>query len=323
MKTKSAALLITCFIFLPLLIGGCAKSEEAGQVASSALQTESTAIMDGEFFNEDRAGEATAISRPAASAADAPVEQKTAGDTMTAPGRESKKPSDGRSQPAAFPGRPELPNFEVARDRLLEYQIFLTFSSEDPLKSRSDLYAIVSKYGYLTSANTDSDPRLIVNARFRVKVEDLHRVIDELKTLGRLENEAISLTDHTEQMVWQARVARRETIRSARRARAPETAKTWAQKESLIAASEDARDQAEHEQWKIRDRVAWANFSVDLRGPESPREIEVPRFGNAFTGMLNLLLLLLYGMIYLAPFLALVLGGVYGYRTWKRRRAAP
>ena len=231
----------------------------------------------------------------------------------------ARKPNAPGGDPAAFPGKPELPRFEIARDRLLEYTVTLSYRTDDVTRSRGELYKIVSKYGYLVNSSTASHERDAVNASFRVKIEHLHEVIDRLQVIGDLESESITAVDHTENMVLQNRKARREATRSARRKNAPATAKTWAQKEQLISAGEDRLDEAEHEKWKIRDRVAWANFSVQLIGPESPAPVKVPRFSNAFVGMVNLLLSTLYGLIVISPLL-LIAGAVFVLVRYIRAR---
>ncbi len=285
----------------------------------SETPTESSGIaMDGLAMHSEAVNDLEQDARPEMARAAAPVAQAGA---QNAP-LDARQPAgpEKPAGPAAFPGKAELPAVTIGRDRLLEYTVNLQYRTGDLSQSRSELYKIIARYGFLNQSSTGESDRLTHNSQFRVRATDLLEVIDQLKAVGELESESITTTDHTENMAWQERRARREAVRSERRKTGPVTAASWDERENLISQSEDTLDQAAHEKWKIQDRVAWANFSVTLQGPQAPAKIEVPRFENALVGMLNWLMALLYGLIYIAPVVAIAGGLAWLIR--RRRRAA-
>lgn len=113
-----------------------------------------------------------------------------------------------------------------------------------------------------------------------------------------------------------ALAAAREALRMRRRNTALQQggaqSKKWQAAENLLAASEDNELQKRMEEWRINDRTAWATVTIALAMPVVAQvaTIEVPHFGNAFVGVLNLLLQLLYAAIYLVP------AGVVAWLLW-------
>ncbi len=206
-----------------------------------------------------------------------------------------------------------------AKGRLLEYIVTLNYSYKDFSQSRKLLLNIASRYGFVKSANSylnEDSPSM--TTEIHVRSESIYEVLTELDALGELTSENITVQDHTENSIWQARKLRREQIRGARRSQAmavDPAARTYQERENSLAQSEDSQDLAEQEQWKIRDRVAFAKITVQLQGPEAPAKIEVPVYRNAWVGFLNFLLKLVYVLIYILPFP--IIGGLTVYAILK------
>lgn len=199
----------------------------------------------------------------------------------------------------------------IPDDRLLEYSITLTYRTEAYREARQSLLQLAAKHGHVVSSYASTDPNWSMNTTMRIRVAEMYTVLKELDQLGALESEQINSTDHTEGMVLAERQYRRERVRLIRRNsaanRTPAANKTWAQREQLIEQSESRQDAAEHEQWKIQDRVSFAQIEVRLLGPDVPVQIEVPPYQNAFIILLNLLLEIFYAMIVGAPLLLFLL----------------
>jgi hypothetical protein len=204
-----------------------------------------------------------------------------------------------------------LATMELAKDRLLEYRTDLTYESRDLMKSRRELLDIVSKYGFVkgSSISLEEKEPLAVSDVF-VKSDKLYETLRELDRLGSLLSETITVTDHTEEMVLQERTVKREQIRIVRKNAAAgqvaPAARNWADIDGSLTQSEDRLDASEHAKWKIRDKVAWSWIHVTLKGPDQPDRIDVPRYADAFIGMINILLRLVYVVIYLLPVAAIV-----------------
>lgn len=196
---------------------------------------------------------------------------------------------------------------QAPEDRLLEYSITLTYRTEDYRAARQQLIELAGKYGYIMNSYASTEPAWSMNTTMRVRAAEMYLALKELDALGELESEQINSTDHTESMVLASRQFRRERLRLARRNAAanqtPAANKSWAEREQLIEQSENRQDQAEHEQWKINDRVSFAQIEVRLLGPDLPVQIDVPPYQNAFVILLNGMLHLLYAMILGLPLL--------------------
>ncbi len=208
---------------------------------------------------------------------------------------------------------------ELAFGRLLEYRVDLTYESDDLPKSRRELLGVVARHGFVrASSSTMEGNRPSMTSEIRVKSERLYDALGDIDRVGILKTETITVTDHTEDMVLQERTARREEMRIARRRAASAgtapAAKNWGVIEKSLEESENGLDQAEQEKWGIRDRVAWATVHVEIRGPDLPERIDVPRYGDAFVDLANGMLVLFFGLIYLLPVAA-----VAALLVWKRK----
>ncbi|MCT8333783.1 DUF4349 domain-containing protein [Leptospira sp. 85282-16] len=194
-------------------------------------------------------------------------------------------------------------------ERLLEYQIQLSYQTQDLIKTRKDILGFISKYGYIensSAVNTDSP---YMNLRIHIKSEKLYEALMELDTYGVLLNEDISTVDHTEGMVWQKIKSNREKIRLVRRSNANNqtlaNSKNWQVIEEAVTESENNLDSSEHEIWKIKDRVKWATLNVNFSTPIPADKVQIPTYKNAFVGILNLFLELTYYLIWMIPFVVI------------------
>jgi hypothetical protein len=205
-------------------------------------------------------------------------------------------------------------------ERLLEYQVNLSYETKDFVLSRKDFLDIVSKYGYLSYTTTGySDLRYSMSAQFNIKVADIYRVVKELDKLGSLRYENTSVVDHTRDMAWNARKALRLQIREQRIARvvgqvAGEN-KNWKDREDALERSEDALDQAEQGKWDITDQVTWAKITVSVATPPDAAPVQIPTFRNALALLVNGFFKVLYVLVVVSPFIAV--GGVI---WWKRKK---
>jgi hypothetical protein len=230
---------------------------------------------------------------------------------------EEMKANDGRGLQGHF-----LAPMDLAKERLLEYRVDLTYETKNILASRRALLAIVAKHGFIRGSSAALDEsRALVASDVYVKSEKLYEALQELDAIGTLLSENIAVTDHTENMVLQDRKVKREQVRMARRGAAAAQvgggAKNWNDIENSLSQTEDGLDAAEHAKWQIGDKVAWACIHVNLNGPEQPGRIKVPKYVNAFIGLANFLLVLVYVLIYVAPFAAAA-----GVIVWKRKQIA-
>lgn len=199
-------------------------------------------------------------------------------------------------------------------DRLIEYNIDLSYESTDLINTRKQLLSFVSKYGFLESSSAENIRSPYMSLKIRVSADKLYESLQELDKLGNLLSENISTIDHTEGMVWQKRKITRERLRQIRRGLASRqvstNSKNWQEIEESVSSSEDQLDLAEQESWKINDRVKWATITLSYRTPVPPDAIQVPAYKNAFIGLLNLFLELTYYLIWILPFIA-ILGGLF------------
>lgn len=263
----------------------------------------------------------------------APAEEAPATMTRNAPGMQPKKAvdeSDGSKEVDMDVEKKEksrgglvghfLAPMALAGERLLEYRVDLTYESMDLIKSRQEMLGIVAKYGFVkgSGASLESKKSFMASDVF-VKSEKLYDALQEFDKVGILLAENISVTDHTENMVLQERKVKREQIRIGRKNAAAgqvtAAARNWNDIENSLEQSEDTLDGADHEKWKIKDKVAWAWIHVNFKGPDQPGRIEVPRYTDAFIGVANLFLGFLYVLIYILP-----LGILIWLVIWKRNQ---
>lgn len=206
---------------------------------------------------------------------------------------------------------------QIPADRLLEYKLTLQYRTEDHRAARRELLKIANEYGHLLASSASTDPQWNMNTSLRVRASDLYAALEAMERLGELEYENIQATDHTEGQVLAERQSRRALQRVLRRKQGPTTSKAWAEREQLISQGEEQRDAAEHEQWRIRDRVKFAQIDVSLLGPDLPTQITVPPYHNAGIILLNGLLELIYAAI-----LGIPLWLLFGLLWWQRGRIA-
>ncbi|MCE9599747.1 MAG: DUF4349 domain-containing protein [Spirochaetia bacterium] len=204
-----------------------------------------------------------------------------------------------------------------AQGRLLEYRVDVTYRSTDLLAGRALLFEIASRRGFLRNSAASSRSSTM-QLEMAVRSNELYDTLKELDRAGELRDEQINVTDHTENDFAQELKSTREEKRMLRRNLALQgdaAAKNWTERDAALARSEDESDAARLEKWRIQDRVNWAIIHVNLEGPDLPATVQVPNYRNAFVGLLNMLLELFYGIIYLAPLLVLV-----GIIFWNRNR---
>lgn len=194
-------------------------------------------------------------------------------------------------------------------ERLLEYQVQLSYQTQDLIKTRKDILGFSTKYGYIESSSAVNTDSPYISLRIHIRSEKLYEALMELDTYGVLLNEDISTVDHTEGMVWQKIKSNREKIRLARRSNANNqtsaNSKNWQAIEEAVTDSENNLDSSEHEIWKIKDRVKWATLNINFSTPIPADKVQIPTYKNAFVGILNLFLELTYYLIWMLPFLLL------------------
>ncbi len=197
-------------------------------------------------------------------------------------------------------------------ERRLEYQATLGYQISDLKTARAFFNQWIPRYGFLQNETASAHGNGYLTLTARVRSANLYAALAELDAIGTLANENITVIDHTENAVYQQMVAEREQIRLRRRTAAVSqnaaTSRNWQAAETMLAASEDTQLQNKIAEWRVNDRVAWATITVQLSLPVVPKPaaVEVPLFQNAFVGVLNLLLQLLYLAIYLVPMAALI-----------------
>jgi len=235
---------------------------------------------------------------------------------------QSKKLSSGKS----FPGKKDflgkdnaIEQFKLGNiffpkvegiSRLLEYNINLNYQSKNINVSRQKLLELVAKYGYITSSNSKSySQSKQFNIGLKVKASRVYQVLQKLDRIGELINERITVNDLTQNLFWQKIVLDRTFIRNHRRSKAligSVTAKNWQQRESSLTKGEDIQDKAKFEKYKIKDRIEWANISLNINGTQKSLIVEIPVYKNAFISLLNMLLDLSYALVFILPIILLV-----------------
>ncbi|XDD54580.1 DUF4349 domain-containing protein [Leptospira sp. WS4.C2] len=200
--------------------------------------------------------------------------------------------------------------FPTSSERLLEYQVQLSYQTQNLIKTRKDILGFITKYGYIESSSAVNADSPYMSLRVHIHSEKLYEALIELDTFGVLLSEDISTVDHTEGMVWQKIKSNREKIRLARRSNANNqtsaNSKNWQAIEEAVTDSENNLDNSEHEIWKIKDKVKWATLNVNFSTPIPPDKIQVPTYKNAFIGILNVFLELTYYLIWMIPLFFLV-----------------
>lgn len=233
---------------------------------------------------------------------DMPMEKKVAASPSVS--QEAKEPPSVENQL----GQVFVP-IQLTAERLLEYQVQLSYQTQDLIKTRKDILGFITKYGYIESSSAVNTDSPYMSLRIHIRSEKLYEALIELDTYGVLLSEDISTVDHTEGMVWQKVKSNREKIRFTRRLNANNqtsaNSKNWEAIEEAVTDSENNLDNAEHEIWKIKDKVKWATLSIQFSSPIPADKIQVPTYRNAFVGILNVFLELTYYLIWMIPFLIL------------------
>ncbi|TGL25318.1 DUF4349 domain-containing protein [Leptospira bourretii] len=233
---------------------------------------------------------------------DMPMEKKVAASPSVS--QEAKEPPSVENQL----GQVFVP-IQPTAERLLEYQVQLSYQTQDLIKTRKDILGFITKYGYIESSSAVNTDSPYMSLRIHIRSEKLYEALIELDTYGVLLSEDISTVDHTEGMVWQKVKSNREKIRFTRRSNANNqtsaNSKNWEEIEEAVTDSENNLDNAEHEIWKIKDKVKWATLSIQFSSPIPADKIQVPTYRNAFVGILNVFLELTYYLIWMIPFLLL------------------
>lgn len=202
-------------------------------------------------------------------------------------------------------------------ERRLEYNINAAYRIESLKSARAFFNQWIPRYGFLVNESAAGDQNGYMTLRVRIRSANLYAALNDLDAIGALTSESISVIDHTENGVYQQMLAAREEIRKNRRSAAASQAlvnsKNWEVTENLLSQSEDKQLQTRMEEWRIGDRTGWATLQITLSLPVTavPAPVEVPEFRNAFVGLLNVMLQLIYALIYIVPLVAI---GYLGYR---------
>ncbi len=197
----------------------------------------------------------------------------------------------------------------VNGERKLEYNIAVNYQIDALKPARAFFNQWIPRYGFLLNESASGQHNGYMTLRVRVRSSNLYAALNDLDAIGALASENITVTDHTENAVHQQMLAAREDIRNRRRTAANANtgtgSKNWEATENLLSQSEDKQLATRMEEWRIADRTGWATLQITLSLPAiaAPAPVEVPEFRNAFVGLLNVLLQLVYALIYIVPLL--------------------
>lgn len=195
----------------------------------------------------------------------------------------------------------------TSNERKLEYNLAVNYQIDSLKPARAFFNQWIPRYGFLLQETASGDSNGYMTLRVRVRSANLYAALNDLDAIGKLTSENIAVHDHTENAVYQQMLAVREDIRNRRRtlanAQTGTGAKNWEATENLLSQSEDKQLATRMEEWRINDRIGWATLTITLSLPATPyvAPVEVPHFRNAFVGLLNVLLQLVYLGIYLVP----------------------
>lgn len=315
MKKNTILAALAAAIILPLiLVSGCSKKSHepsapdnkqfygasAGEKAVDAVEQEKTA-------REEDGKDRFARTRAAAAPADKNLkaESKIAGYVQDERG-------DAQNLGKIF-----APGINTGSERKLEYNLSVAYQVESIRAARAFFTQWIPRYGFMLHETATGSQNGYLSLQVRVRSANLYAALHDLDQVGNLTSENVTVTDHTENLVHQQMLAAREDIRQRRRLIANQStstaAKSWEATENLLSASEDKQISTRMEEWRIADRTGWATINITLSLPyvPAPAAVEVPQFRNAFVGLLNLLLQLVYAAIYIVP---LVLVGYVVYR---------
>lgn len=205
----------------------------------------------------------------------------------------------------------------TGNERKLEYNLAVNYQIDSLKSARAFFNQWIPRYGFLLNETASGENNGYMTLRVRVRSANLYTALNDLDAIGKLTSENISVHDHTENAVYQQMLAAREDIRNRRRTLANSQtgtgSKNWEATENLLSQSEDKQLATRIEDWRINDRIGWATISITLSLPATPyvAPVEVPHFRNAFVGLLNVLLQLIYVGIYLVPI------GIIAWLIWR------
>jgi hypothetical protein len=194
--------------------------------------------------------------------------------------------------------------------RYLEYNVDLSYTTEEFYQSRRHLMDTVQQHGFLNHSYTNvKGVHPTLQASFRVKKEDLFDAIKACDNLGRLNEERINVTDHTGKVIYTniriERESRRSTLKKGAQKGNRPGGKNWKELQESRESNEDSLDSEKFNKWKMIDKVNWPVINLTIRGPRMSEEetrVEVPLFRNAFAAAVNYFLQALYGFIVILPF---------------------
>lgn len=314
MKKKiliAAAVVAALAIALPLALRLNKRSEQA--FFANQQKTENKKEAAAGYLAQAEKDADTVTTSPAAAPgrtrmADEEAETRSAGEVIhDVRDRQSAKasldkvfiPTDGSREPGT--------SVSGGHARKLEYNLAVHYQIDSLKSARAFFNQWIPRYGFLLQETASGDSNGHMTLRVRVRSGNLYAALGDLDAIGKLTSENISVQDHTENAVYQQMLAAREDIRNRRRALANANTGTasanWQATENLLSQSEDKQLATRMEEWRIHDRIGWATLSITLSLPATPyvAPVEVPHFRNAFVGLLNLLLQLVYLGIYLIP----------------------
>jgi hypothetical protein len=227
------------------------------------------------------------------------------------------------SSPA--PAADELqPSYKVFKtdipDRYLHYTVRLTYESSDLRSARISLLELISRYGFFESTQAglgqnSQDDKLTVDALIRAA--QLTAMLKDLEAVGKLKEENIQVEDNTEAMFLARQKADRAQVRERRRANAltgSAGVRNWNERETALSESEDQSDEAAHQEWRVKDKVTWANLHITLTTRYRAWRIEIPAYRDALIALIEWVFNLFYYVILLLPLWILL-----GLIVWKRR----
>ena len=291
-------------IAIPVAIRLQKRSEREYFSSTRKAENKQTAAS-GYIVEQERVADTITANAPA------PARDRMADEEASARSAGEKLANARETQPGqASLGKVFVPT--VSNERRLEYNLAVSYQIDSLKPARAFFNQWIPRYGFLLQETAAGDGHGYMTLRVRVRAANLYAALNDLDAIGQLTSENISVHDHTENAVYQQMLAAREEIRNRRRALANANtgtgAKNWEATENLLSQSEDKQLAARMEDWRIQDRVGWATLSITLSLPAAPyvAPVEVPHFRNAFVGLLNVLLQLVYLGIYLVP-LGLVL----------------
>lgn len=195
----------------------------------------------------------------------------------------------------------------LSGDRLLAYDIDLSYRGTNLTAARRKIMDLIPRYGFIEneSASSGEDSQLVVT--FRVRNTKMVSCLAELDELGLLQSESIRAEDLTladrERRVKSAREALRGLRRSQRLNQTDPGGVNGVAAEEALSRSEDRQDQASVEAARIQDRVEWARVRVVVNFPPSPRGVSHPPWGDLLSRLATFALWTAYAVALVVPVL--------------------